>query len=265
MISKHITLGLLFLVAFAFIQGVPEPRNPDLGRTGAPGETTCESAGCHSGGAFVGTVSISGVPDTALPSTSYAITLTQKSNAVTSGFELTVLDGAIKKAGNLTAGSGSNIGNLLGKQYIRQSNAVRLSSGSSSWTFNWTSPATVTQADSIVFYFVSLAANGVNGERGDNALVGKKKVVLKTTTASNDLSNSKKAAVCSLGQGAYKITDAEGIDEIRALDLNGKLLKYEKADHQIDFVFKLEVIPSGVVLFEVKNKLGKSTLLRSIL
>ncbi|MBK8152201.1 MAG: hypothetical protein IPK61_03500 [Saprospiraceae bacterium] len=59
-----------------------------------------------------------------------------------------------------------------------------------------------------------------------------------------------------MGQGAYKITDAEGIDEIRALDLNGKLLKYEKADHQIDFVFKLEAIPSGVVLFEVKNKLG---------
>jgi hypothetical protein len=108
---------------------------------------------------------------------SYTVTLTNTSNAVKAGFQLTALNAANQKMGTLTAGTGCSIGNGGGRQYVRQSSPRTLSNGATSWTFTWKAPETVVD-DSIHFYFVSLCANGNGQKTGDNVLVSKKSVVL---------------------------------------------------------------------------------------
>ncbi|HND89426.1 MAG TPA: hypothetical protein PK971_13920, partial [Saprospiraceae bacterium] len=76
----------LFGLWLLLINSQTDPNNPPTARTGAPGETTCQASGCHSGGAFTGTVTISGVPDTAVYGQTYTITLTNASNCTRAGF-----------------------------------------------------------------------------------------------------------------------------------------------------------------------------------
>ena len=106
-----------------------DPNNPPVARTGAPGETTCGASGCHTGGAFTGTVAITGIPDTVTANQSYTVTLTNTSNAVRAGFQLTCLDGANAYSGTLTNGTGTSIGtsNSTGRKYIRQSSPKTIS------------------------------------------------------------------------------------------------------------------------------------------
>jgi hypothetical protein len=160
---------------------VRNPNNPPTGVTGAPGEGTCVQSGCHGGGTYTGTVALSGLPDTVVANQSYSITLTQTSNAPRAGFEMTVLDSVKVKAGTFTAGSGCSVATNSGKQYVRQSAPKNLASGSVSWAFTWKAPATVT-GHKIIFYFVSLMANGNGGTSGDKVATGNKTVILKTVT-----------------------------------------------------------------------------------
>ncbi len=179
-------LGILSVWA-VLTSTLRNPNNPPLGNTGAPNETTCAKSGCHlNPGSITGMVAISGLPDTVTPNQTYQITLTNTSTAVRAGFQLTCLDANNMKCGNLVPSTGNNVGNLSNRQYIRQSTPKLLTNGSTSWTFGWTAPATLSAADSIKFYFVSLAANNNGNNGGDNVLKSSKKVILKTTSASHE-------------------------------------------------------------------------------
>ncbi len=170
---KSTLLSLLLLcVWYVSTSSRKDPNNPPVARTGAPGETTCGASGCHSGGAYTGSVTISGIPDTVVANTSYTVTLTNASNAVRAGFQLTCLDSLNKKCGTLTTGTGTSVANQTssGRQYIRQSTPKTLSNGSASWSFTWKAPAT-SPGNVAKFYFVSLAANGNGNDNGDNVLV----------------------------------------------------------------------------------------------
>jgi len=176
-INTLLASGLLFLSWQLLTGAKTDPNNPPTGKTGAPGETTCQQSGCHNGGSFTGTVTITGVPDTILPNTTYPITLKNASNATRGGFELTCLDNANAKCGTLSSATGVSIGTgSASKQYARQSSPKTLSGGAASWTFNWKSPATAS-GNLAKFYFVTLCANGNGGTSGDNVLTGTKQVV----------------------------------------------------------------------------------------
>lgn len=194
---KNKTLLFSCLIAVMSLGSMAlNPSSPPTGMTGAPSEKTCSTeAGCHSGGAFSGTVILSGVPDTVLPNTTYTLTLTASvDGASAGGFQLTCLDGSNSACGTLTAGAGTNLANANSRQYIRQSSAKTYSGGSVSWTFTWKSPATLV-GSSIRFYFASLAANGNGDTSGDNAISSSKGVVFKSTTSINDAVLSKKVNI----------------------------------------------------------------------
>lgn len=163
------------------------PNNPPVSRTGAPGELTCEASSCHSGGTFTGTVTLSGVPDTVVAGQSYTVTLTNASNALRAGFELTCLDGNNTYAGTLTNGTGTSIGtnNTLGRKYVRHSAPHDMVNGSTSWTFTWKAPDSAA-GDSCKFYFVSLCANKNGTNSGDNVLVNTKRVAFQAASATNE-------------------------------------------------------------------------------
>lgn len=180
--DKILPVSSLLLGAWLLLANAVNPNNPPVAKTGAPGENTCAQSDCHSGGAFTGTVSISGIPDTVLANQTYSITLTNTSNAVKAGFQLTCFDGANAMCGTLTAGTGVNIGTgLAGKKYARQSSPRTLQNGSASWTFNWKAPA-IASGNKATFYFVSLCANNSGDKTGDNVLQSNKTVVLQATS-----------------------------------------------------------------------------------
>ncbi|MBP7822022.1 MAG: T9SS type A sorting domain-containing protein [Saprospiraceae bacterium] len=176
--QKRLTTFMFLLAGLILLRSsvTRDPSNPPTASTGAPGEQTCGKTNCHSGGSYQGTVTITGVPDTIELNTAYTITLKQTSNAVKGGFELTCLDANNTKCGSLGTGSGCNVTGTT-RQYVRQSSAKTLSNGSASWTFQWTSPATIS-GNEATFYFSSLAANGNGNKSGDNVLLGTKTVVV---------------------------------------------------------------------------------------
>ncbi len=204
-----------------------DPNNPPTGKTGAPGETTCStSSGCHTGGSFTGTVSITGVPDTVIGNQVYTITITNTSNAVRAGFQLTCWDGANAMSGTLIAASGVSIGSAGTKKYARQSSPKTLSGGSASWTFTWRAPVTAS-GNKATFYFASLCANG-NGEKtGDNAITANKTVVLKSISPA--IEPAREAAVkffpTLVQNNMLNIELLEaGSGQLTVFDLNGKMV-----------------------------------------
>lgn len=176
--TKSILFAILLLFVLYVASAFKDPGNPPAGNTGAPAETTCQKSGCHSGGSYTGNVSITGIPDTIAPGQTYTITLNHASNAVRAGFQITCLNASNVSAGTFTAGTGSSKTTTGGRQYVRQSTPKTLSAGTTSWTFTWQAPATISSNENITFYFSTLAANGNGNKSGDNVLLGTRQTIL---------------------------------------------------------------------------------------
>lgn len=227
---RKTTILSLLLLSFWYIStsSMKDPSNPPVARTGAPGETTCGVSGCHSGGTFTGTVTISGIPDTIAYNHSYTVTLTNTSNAVKAGFELTCLDSLNAKCGTLTTGTGTSVASQTStaRQYVRQSTPKTLSSGATSWTFTWKSPATA--AGKVAkFYFVSLAANGNGNKTGDNILIHADTMVFaQPISGVSDLDRQQLVSVYPAQVNDILHIDLNGFDhgQVRIFSLSGALV-----------------------------------------
>ncbi len=261
---KKLYFSLAFMaLLFGLTSTRLDPSNPPTGSTGAPGESTCAKSGCHSGGTFTGTVSIAGVPDTILASTSYSVTLTETSGASVGGFQLTCLDKDNKKCGTLTAGTGVNVTTASSRQYARQSAKKNLSNGSVSWTFTWKSPATL-PADSIKFYFAANACNGNGKESGDNALLGTHKVVPKITTATGEpgVAAFGKIYPTVVSQSLTIEVEAAGA-ELAIFDQNGRALSRQsvKSGRQ---TLDASGLPAGILIAKLTTVDGRSMTARLV-
>ncbi len=243
-----LTIPFAILVLFSFNK--INPNNPPAGRTGAPGETTCQASGCHSGGNFSGTVELSGIPDTVVANQSYNLTLTNTSDALRAGFQLTVLDNSNKKVGTLTSGNGTSLANAGGRQYIRQSSPRTLANGSTSWSFTWNAPAEVTN-DSIFFYFASLCANGNGQITGDNALKNSKSVVL-PKIVSSVANKSKNFDFHFYPNPAKDFVSVEipGVGVAKILNENGQVV----FESEVAFKMKLDIskLPEGMYFLRME-------------
>ena len=240
-----------------------DPSNPPTGRTGAPGETTCAQSNCHTGGSYTGTVTLSGVPDTVITGHAYTLTLTNASNCVKAGFQLTCLDGANAKCGNLGTGTGVNIANSATRQYARQSSAKTMNNGMASWNFTWTAPTTLT-GDSLKFYFVSLCANGNGGRTGDNVLLSSKKVKYTTgiTATSDPEANRLVRIFPNPARSSVRVQLAKSQSgTITVFDSNGrKVLQSDlpSADNELNIM----QLPSG--LYTAKIHFGQWTAVKQL-
>ncbi|HWQ33980.1 MAG TPA: choice-of-anchor V domain-containing protein [Blastocatellia bacterium] len=167
---KFVILGLAFtLVAISYLterKVSAYSSGPDLGRTGAPGELTCNSPGCHSTyptNSGPGTLTLTGLPANYSAGQEYTLTVTiSQSNRDAFGFELTVLDAGNNKAGTLTATDTArtivrtNFSN--GREYLlHKFDGIAPVNGQGSWSFKWTAPAT--SAGKVTFYVAANAAN----------------------------------------------------------------------------------------------------------
>jgi large repetitive protein len=174
--NSTISRVCLSICAMVLILGFKiNPNNPPNGKTGASFDGSCNESGCHSNvnNSFNGVISLTGLPATIVPSTAYTLTLTATATGspVRAGFEMVVVStSANTNAGTLAnvTGGGTSIGTLSGRSYIKQSSPKNFASGVVSWTFNWTSPATVT-GNNITFYSIVNLCNG-SGTGGDRSI-----------------------------------------------------------------------------------------------
>ena len=146
------------------------------GNTGAPGENNC--AGCHSGGGNPiqdgGTVNTLdwGTDDTYTPGQTYSITLNFADGSAKNGFQLTALkESDNAKAGEITVTDDTRtkiingqFGASAGRQYLSHKSA---GTGVSSWTFDWTAPAT---DEGPVTFYVATNKTNANGQNSGDAI-----------------------------------------------------------------------------------------------
>jgi hypothetical protein len=145
--------------------------------TGAPGERTCATSGCHPGpsNSGPGLFTITGLPARYDPGMTYEVSV-RHSTADNSrrrwGFQLTVLTSDNAKAGNIVNNSGftsilNNDGPDGNRQYIEhnQQGTFPEQSSAAGWTFNWTAPSS--DVGPVTFYAAGNQANNDSSNSGD--------------------------------------------------------------------------------------------------
>jgi hypothetical protein len=174
-------VAIVVLITAAIAGGISN--GPPDGRTGAPGETDC-TVNCHNSysvNSGDGSLSIDDVPTEYNPEETYSLSVTiQDPGQQRWGFELTVLDSANNKAGNLTITDSTNtqLSTNGPRDYIKQTSAGTFdgtSDGPVSWDFDWTAPSSDT--GTVTFYTAGNAANSGSGNLFD---------YIYTTTISSD-------------------------------------------------------------------------------
>ncbi|MEP6794143.1 MAG: T9SS type A sorting domain-containing protein [Saprospiraceae bacterium] len=167
--SKVVSIVALLVSVVLLLSNASNPPN---GNTGAPGENTC-GTNCHhlNGGTQDGTINVAGIPALIEPNMAYVLTVTATNpNGVASlaGFQLTVLDNANAKAGNITmASAGSTTQLSSGRQYWEHNPAQPFpGSNTVTWTATWTA-SNIPANSTVTYYIAANIANGANGSNGD--------------------------------------------------------------------------------------------------
>lgn len=166
-----------FLYAVAVVVAVALVMEPDMaltnsggapaGRTGAPGESTCATVGCHNS---FGLNSGSGAVEITAPATYTSGEVVEikvkvaEEGAARFGFEVTAKDAAGNDAGTFMLNAEvRRASNQPG--YITHNPAVRVAD-EKEWTIEWTAPDVST--GDITFYAAGNAANGNGSTSGDH-------------------------------------------------------------------------------------------------
>ncbi len=183
-LKKRFKLSLIALLLAAFvIFGFDASRvsafsgGPPNGHTGAPGELTCATSGCHLSfpvNSGSGALTLTGLPANYSPNQEIELTVTlNQADRALYGFQLTAIDDAGKKAGELiitnstrTQKSSATINDNL-REYISHTFDGTSPNGANrnGWTFKWKAPAQ--SAGQVTFYVAGNAANGNGTPEGD--------------------------------------------------------------------------------------------------
>lgn len=152
---------------------------PPASHTGAPGEQTCGTSGCHSAGGAngsnLGTLTLTGLPEIGYAlNEQYDVTVTLAHPTRSRfGFEMTVIDANGRAAGewdNLEPSRIDLFNNRVGANTRRyaghtQIGSVQNGTNQSTWVLRWKAPAT--NIGRVTFYVVGNAANGDGSTNGD--------------------------------------------------------------------------------------------------
>ncbi|MEY3984552.1 MAG: hypothetical protein RL160_2111 [Bacteroidota bacterium] len=177
-------LAPALLLVFAY-NASTNTSGPGGGYSGAPGENTCNTSGCHNGTLrtsglkwskirFVGAFSGNGY----IPDSTYTITITyRESGRARYGFQITCLTAANDPAGTFTA-TNTRVQrattSVAGKtrEYIQHTStgSSPVVSDSVSWSFSWKAPAS--NLGTLKFY-VSLNAANNNGQSSGDSIYTK--------------------------------------------------------------------------------------------
>lgn len=169
------TLVMLFTDAHPGSRVAAFAEGPNPGHTGAPGELTCATTGCHTDTTNSGPGQLSiQAPGDYEPGQTYTITVRHTTNDSSRrrwGFQLTALDASNHRAGGLQITSATTQildGGPDGtRQYIEHSftGTFQGQQKGASWSFSWTAPAQ--DVGPVTLYAAGNQANNDSNNTGD--------------------------------------------------------------------------------------------------
>lgn len=179
-------LGLMVVgIIFSVKPVMTNSSSAPLGRTGAPGETSCAS--CHSGSALSGEIQFEFISQNEgffTEEEACTVKVTANYPASMFGFSMTALNDQNQAFGNFAVintqttsqGSTSN-----GRKYVGHKGA----DSNKSWEVVWTAPANSGNSE-VRFYYIVNAADGNGGTGGDYIVTGNKSFSLFVDTQVED-------------------------------------------------------------------------------
>jgi len=266
-----------FLAASSLIVGISmvNSDNGIAGRVGSPGETTCNTSGCHVGNslnAAGGSITISAPTLTNwqyFPGAVYPISVTiARAGCPIFGVGFEALRSTGANAGTLTAGVGTTLktATILGNSrtnIVHTLNGGTSSTGSKTFTFNWTAPAAGT--GTVTFYAAGNATNGNGSPSGDFIYTTSQTVTESATGIEEGLIASSIAIhpnpIVDNINLSFQLKSNENVT-VRIFSMEGKLVetavqeKLQSGKHNL-------VIPAptqkGVYLLELDHSSGTAT------
>lgn len=165
--NKHLTAWLFITCAMC----IATFNNPPNGRTGAPGDQSCDS-GCHNsaGANHTANVAISGFPTVLNGGETYTINLTASHGGTVPsnprlGFQLVVLDENNQNIGTLSnPGPDATLTSSGGRTYAEHNPGQN--SSNTTWTVDFTAPAS-SSSQEVTVYATANVANGNGNTSGD--------------------------------------------------------------------------------------------------
>ena len=239
--------------------------------TGAPsgvandpsgGSATC--TGCHNGTAIAATTQAtitSNIPAAGYtPGSVYTITGTVNyTGRSVFGFEISPQNSAGTKLGTLVVTSASTT-KLVGNKYITQQQAGTTgTTGSHTWSFNWTAPAA--GSGSVTFWGAFLAANGNGSSSGDQTYKTSYTVAEAVASGVNEVeANTNALSVINLNSALHISYNAQSsaVANVELYNLQGALVSSSSFDKQnagkveLNFDLKGE-LNTGIYIVKVQQ------------
>jgi len=168
---KNLFTQLLFVAGFfVYIALLGNRGGSPAGRTGAPDESTCATAGCHSGTVNSGSATVElglsgGATAYSLGAThTISIAIDGAQSAARNGFEIVALDGQDTNVGTwILSGADKRTRSSAGREYVTQTNT---GSAQASWEVDWQAPES--DAGDVTFYLAYNDADNNGGRTGDD-------------------------------------------------------------------------------------------------
>ncbi len=210
------------------------------GRTGAPGDSTCATVGCHSGELNQGnaTIELNLADDAATYQpgavNTINISISDPQNANKNGFEILALDQAGNNFGTwelpnpdqTQIRSGSNM-----RQYVTHTNQ---GNSQTSWQVNWVAPENA--MDTLVLYLAVNDANNNGSNSGDNIYTTSLTVAPDTEATSIKILDA--ATVKIFPNPVVDVINIQSteytLETFAIYDLNGRQLMHGAVQSQID-------------------------------
>lgn len=254
-----LALSLTTLSVISYPQGAPA----GVANDPSGGNATCTS--CHSGTAILATTQASitsNIPAAGYtPGTQYVITATVTyAGRSTFGFEVSPQNSAGTKLGTIGLISSSTTKTVSSGKYITQTQAGATgTTGSHTWTFNWTAPAAGSGA--VTFYGAFLAANGNGSSSGDQTYKTSYTVAEAVASGVNELeANTNALTVINLSNALHISYNAQSAasSNVELYNLNGTLVGSSSFDKQnagkVELNFDLnQNLSTGIYIVKVQQ------------
>ena len=188
--KKLITFSVIVLSSLGAFFTFTNETNKDNGRpgaTGSPGETTCQTGGCHSGTSNTGSGSIE-ITSSDMTGWEYELGVTynisvkvKETGKSIFGLGVEALNTSNANAGtlNVTEATRTQLLSAGGRTNLTHTSNGGLSADSSTFNFTWTAPST--NIGNVTFYVAGLAGNNNNSDNGDQSYTTTKICTVKST------------------------------------------------------------------------------------
>ncbi len=270
--KKLITFSVIVLSSLGAFITFTNETNKDNGRagaTGAPGETTCQTGGCHNGTSNTGSGSVE-ITSSDMTGWEYELGVTynisvkvKETGKTIFGLGVEALNSSNANAGtiNVTESTRTQILSAGGRSNLVHKSNGGLSADSSTFNFTWTAPAT--DVGNVTFYVAGLAGNNNNSDNGDQSYTTTKVCSAKATGVGIERNQT----ITSISVFPNPISDKINIDlnnqtinnaSIHILDMSGKLVNTLASNISLSGNTKLSYnkptnLNSGIYFLQISN------------